>query len=121
MKVRALIWTSHAVLLLCVTVVLRGQSVPPASQPAGNVPSALISPLKVRLPLTEGRDIRFKKLNGSEGLSQTRVSSAVQDDVGFMWFATQYGLTQNDGYKFKLFRNMSRTSRGVSVACISVA
>ena len=105
------------VLLFC-SVVLRGQSIPPSRQPTGNVPNARISPLKVRLPLTEGRDIRFKKLNGSEGLSQTRVSSAVQDDVGFMWFATQYGLNRYDGYKFKLFKH--EPDQPGSLSCVYI-
>ena len=27
----------------------------------------------------------------------------IQDDLGFIWFGTQYGLNRYDGYKFKLF------------------
>ena len=105
-------------LLFCAAVVVRGQSIPPSGQPTGNVPNALISPLKVRLPLTEGRDLRFKKLTGSEGLSQTRVSSAVQDDVGFMWFATQYGLNRYDGYKFKVFKH--EPDQPGSLSCVYI-
>ncbi|MGB8115034.1 MAG: two-component regulator propeller domain-containing protein, partial [Candidatus Sulfotelmatobacter sp.] len=37
------------------------------------------------------------------GLSQTRVLQIVQDDQGFMWFGTQYGLDRYDGYKFRVF------------------
>jgi ligand-binding sensor domain-containing protein len=39
----------------------------------------------------------------NQGLSQTSVSSITQDNQGFMWFGTQYGLNRYDGYKFKIF------------------
>jgi ligand-binding sensor domain-containing protein len=38
-------------------------------------------------------------------VSQTRVSEAVQDREGFLWFATQYGLNRFDGYKSKVFKH----------------
>ena len=68
--------------------------------------------------LTDGRDLRFKKLNGSEGLSQTRVSSAVQDNLGFMWFPTQYGLNRYDSYKFKVFRH--EPGKEHSLSCVYI-
>lgn len=59
----------------------------------------------VRLPVIDQQDIRFKRLSTADGLSQTRVSSILQDDQGFLWFGTQYGLNRYDGYKFKLFKH----------------
>jgi PAS domain S-box-containing protein len=59
----------------------------------------------VRLPVIDEQDIRFKRLSTLDGLSQTKVSSIVQDDQGFLWFGTQYGLNRYDGYKFKLFKH----------------
>ena len=50
-------------------------------------------------------DIRFTRLSTEDGLSQTRVSQIVQDDQGFMWFGSQYGLNRYDGYKFKVFKH----------------
>jgi ligand-binding sensor domain-containing protein len=38
-------------------------------------------------------------------LSQTRVASIAQDDRGFLWFGTQYGLDRFDGYQFKVFKH----------------
>jgi hypothetical protein len=29
----------------------------------------------------------------------------VQDDQGFMWFGSQYGLNRYDGYSFKVFKH----------------
>jgi len=57
----------------------------------------------VRVNVAEGEDIRFSRLTTNAGLSQTRVAEIVQDDRGFMWFGTQYGLNRYDGYKFKVF------------------
>src|SRR5215469_6034435 len=57
----------------------------------------------IRLPWTEGSDIRLKRLSTEAGLSQTRVSQILQDDQGFMWFGTQHGLNRYDGYKFRVF------------------
>jgi ligand-binding sensor domain-containing protein len=52
-----------------------------------------------------GKDIRFSRLSVEAGLSQTRVDQIVQDDQGFMWFGSQYGLNRYDGYRFKVFKH----------------
>lgn len=59
----------------------------------------------ISLPVIVKRDIHFNRVSGNEGLSQVRVAQITQDDQGFMWFGTQYGLDRFDGYKFKVFRN----------------
>ena len=59
----------------------------------------------VRIPIIEGRDIRFRKLSNPQNLSHVRVESIVQDAQGFMWFGTWNGLNRYDGYKFKLFKH----------------
>jgi ligand-binding sensor domain-containing protein len=55
------------------------------------------------MPVVLGSDISFRELSDVKGLSQTRVLQIVQDDQGFMWFGTQYGLDRYDGYKFRVF------------------
>ncbi|MBV8906766.1 MAG: hypothetical protein JOZ22_24250, partial [Acidobacteriia bacterium] len=62
-----------------------------------------VNPQTIRVPLIDGNDIRFTRLSTNAGLSQTRALQIVQDDQGFMWFGTQYGLNRYDGYKFKVF------------------
>jgi ligand-binding sensor domain-containing protein/signal transduction histidine kinase len=62
-----------------------------------------VNPLPVRVTVTDGEDIRFTRISTNAGLSQTRVAQIVQDDRGFVWFGTQYGLNRYDGYKFKVF------------------
>src|SRR6266566_314227 len=76
-----------------------------SSLAAGVVPEAKLDPLPRRLPMIEGKGIRFSRISTAEGLSQTRVAQIVQDDRGFMWFGTQYGLNRYDGYKFRVFVN----------------
>jgi ligand-binding sensor domain-containing protein len=39
----------------------------------------------------------------ADGLSQTKAGQIAQDNQGFMWFGTQYGLNRFDGYNFKIF------------------
>jgi ligand-binding sensor domain-containing protein len=76
-----------------------------SSPDAGGVPQARISPETVRVNVVEGDDIRFPRLPGVESLSQSRVTHIVQDNQGFMWFGTQYGVDRYDGYQFKIFKN----------------
>jgi ligand-binding sensor domain-containing protein/signal transduction histidine kinase len=59
----------------------------------------------VYLPVVEGGEIRFDRLRRSQGLSHQRVTQIVQDDRGFMWFGTQFGLNRYDGYRFRTFKN----------------
>jgi PAS domain S-box-containing protein len=73
-----------------------------------NVPQARINPRIITPPVVDGTDIRFTRLSRSEGLSQTRIAQIVQDNQGFIWFGTQYGLDRYDGYNFKVFVNDPR-------------
>jgi signal transduction histidine kinase/ligand-binding sensor domain-containing protein len=57
----------------------------------------------VNVPVVEGGSARFTRISAVDGLSQSRVSQIVQDDRGFIWFGTQYGLDRYDGYEFKVF------------------
>ena len=50
-------------------------------------------------------DIRFQRVNSNDGLSQDSSFSMVQDDLGFMWIASQDGLNRYDGRQFKVFRH----------------
>jgi signal transduction histidine kinase/ligand-binding sensor domain-containing protein len=68
----------------------------------------------VRLPIVEGRDIRFRRLSNPQNLSQVRVESIVQDTQGFMWFGTSNGLNRYDGYKFKVFKHEPGNPKSLS-------
>lgn len=75
------------------------------SQLASAPARAQIDPHIVRLDVTDGADLRFVRLSRSQGLSQQRVTHIVQDQRGFLWFGTQYGLNRYDGYRFRVFKN----------------
>ena len=73
-----------------------------------------MDPRTIILPVVDGKDIRFTRLSTEEGLSQTRVSQIVQDDQGFLWFGSQYGLNRYDGYKFKVFKHEPGVANSLS-------
>jgi ligand-binding sensor domain-containing protein/signal transduction histidine kinase len=75
-------------------------------------------PPSVRIPVVDGDDIRFSRLSTAQGLSQTRVAQIVQDDQGFMWFGTEYGLDRYDGYEYKVFTH--DPTRENSLSCVYI-
>lgn len=48
-------------------------------------------------------EITFDRLSGDSGL--LGVNCILQDSQGFMWFGTQEGVTQYDGYNFHTYKN----------------
>jgi ligand-binding sensor domain-containing protein/signal transduction histidine kinase len=68
---------------------------------------ALSDPL---LPQTE--DLKFYTI--VHGLSQSTVSSILQDHKGFMWFGTRGGLNRYDGYEFRIYKNHFRDGTTIS-------
>ena len=83
------------------------------------VPQARVNSRPIRLPVVDGTDIRFTPLSTADGLSQNKVDQIVQDNQGFMWFGTQYGLNRYDGYDFRLFVHDPRTPTGFSGVYVS--
>ena len=58
--------------------------------------------------------IKFDHISLQDGLSQSSVYSIVQDNKGFMWFATLDGLNKYNGYNIKVYRNNLRDSNSIS-------
>jgi diguanylate cyclase (GGDEF)-like protein/PAS domain S-box-containing protein len=54
------------------------------------------------------RDFYFMPLGSEHGLTQSTVSSMVQDAQGFVWVGTQGGLHRYDGQQYQLFRHDPR-------------
>jgi ligand-binding sensor domain-containing protein/signal transduction histidine kinase len=50
------------------------------------------------------RTMVFEKYGIEEGIPESRIVSILQDDQGFIWFATQNGLVKYDGYDFHIYR-----------------
>ena len=46
-------------------------------------------------------DIKFRRLNTRDGLSNSQVNYVYRDSRGFVWMGTAYGLNRYDGYRFK--------------------
>jgi signal transduction histidine kinase/ligand-binding sensor domain-containing protein len=69
----------------------------------GGIPLPQVVAEVENIPVVEGGSARFTRVSTAEGLSQIRVSQIVQDDRGFIWFGTQYGIDRYDGYEFKVF------------------
>lgn len=54
--------------------------------------------------------LHFNQITVEDGLSHGAVYDIIQDDHGFMWFATKDGLTYYDGYSFEVYRNIINDS-----------
>lgn len=52
----------------------------------------------------ERTDQYIRKINSSDGLSHNIVFDIIQDNLGFIWVATQDGLNRYDGHEFNTFR-----------------
>lgn len=50
-------------------------------------------------------NLHFEHISVEQGLSQSIVTSIVQDNVGFLWFGTEDGLNRYDGYQFTVFKH----------------
>ena len=80
-------------------------------------PQALIAPI-LRVPVSDGERLSVRRITTADGLSQTRVGQIVQDDRGFIWLGTQYGLNRYDGYDFKVFVHQPGVVNSLSGAYI---
>jgi len=49
--------------------------------------------------------LEFERLSMDDGLAQSSIQGMLQDQHGFLWFGTQYGLSRYDGYLFKNFQH----------------
>ncbi|MCE7044510.1 hybrid sensor histidine kinase/response regulator transcription factor [Dyadobacter sp. CY312] len=52
-----------------------------------------------------GQKLVFNNLNSENGLSQNSVLAITQDQSGFIWLGTSYGLNKFDGRGFKIYKN----------------
>ncbi|NOS93484.1 MAG: response regulator [Cyclobacteriaceae bacterium] len=50
-------------------------------------------------------EIRFEHLTVDDGLSQSSITSLIQDRSGYLWIATLDGLNRYDGHSFRVYRN----------------
>jgi signal transduction histidine kinase/ligand-binding sensor domain-containing protein len=108
-------WRRAAAIALPFLVPCSGSALGNAAQ---TVQEARVDPDVVHIEVRDGEDLRFSRLTRAQGVSQTRVTTIVQDDTGFIWFATQYGLNRYDGYSFRKFTHVDGDSRSLSESYI---
>jgi diguanylate cyclase (GGDEF)-like protein len=53
----------------------------------------------------EQKTMQFDRISVADGLAQSAVMAVVQDQSGFLWFATERGLDRYDGFTFKHYRH----------------
>src|SRR5262249_3481713 len=68
---------------------------------------------RVRLPVSEGTDLRFTPVSSAGGPAQGS-SRIVEDDQGFLWFGTPDGLKRFDSYGFRDFRPDPKNAQSIS-------
>jgi ligand-binding sensor domain-containing protein/signal transduction histidine kinase len=64
------------------------------------------------------RDLKFTHLTTNDGLSQSAVTTILQDRRGFMWFATREGLNRYDGNAFVVYKNKADDPESLSANLI---
>ena len=50
--------------------------------------------------------LRFERFTIEQGLSSNRIRDINQDQLGYIWVATESGVSRYDGYDFKVYRNI---------------
>ena len=53
-------------------------------------------------------DIRFRRLDTRDGLSNSQVNCILRDSRGYVWLPTPFGLCRYDGYRFRTFYSFER-------------
>jgi ligand-binding sensor domain-containing protein len=59
---------------------------------------------------SQENDIVFEQITNESGRSLGFITGIVQDQTGFMWFATRSGLYRYNGYSYKLFKKNASDS-----------
>lgn len=66
----------------------------------------ILMALLFTLPLiatADMHDIKFRRLDTRDGLSNQQVNCVIRDGKGFVWIATPYGLNRYDGFRVKTY------------------
>lgn len=114
----------QSVFLLLISLALWSavvRNVSAAAQPVTNgaVRQASLEPRPIHVPVIEGFDVRFARFYTIEGQSTSNAGPFVQDDQGFVWFGTPYGLNRFDGYNFKVFTHDPGNPKSISGSFIN--
>jgi ligand-binding sensor domain-containing protein len=86
--------------------------------PPADVAQVVVVNRQIPMALSEGQGVRFRPLSTGDGISQAAAAAGVQDDLGFLWFATPFGLNRYDGYSLKTYKHVMGNQEGL--ACSNV-
>ena len=73
------------------------------------------------IPVKSAEDLTFEHLSLEKGISHNLTRVIIQDQKGFMWFGTMFGLIKFDGIKYTTYRNHPSDSLSLShddILCI---
>jgi signal transduction histidine kinase/ligand-binding sensor domain-containing protein/DNA-binding response OmpR family regulator len=70
--------------------------------------------LILKFSFCQQQNLKFKRLDSKNGLSQGHVNAILKDHKGFMWFCTDEGLNKYDGYRFTIFKHNSEKITSIS-------
>ncbi|MEW5799902.1 MAG: two-component regulator propeller domain-containing protein [Bacteroidota bacterium] len=73
----------------------------------------------LRMLAQQGSPVLFEHISLDDGLSQSTVTSIVQDSKGFMWYGTEDGLNKYDGYTFTVYRHSANDTLSLAHSYIS--
>ena len=73
----------------------------------------------VAMPASADSTIRFERLSMADGLSQSSINAIAQDEQGYLWIGTQYGLNRYDGYRFDSYRHEPEIPASLSNSAIT--
>lgn len=89
------------------------------STPDSRIPQARVAIEEIELPVREKADIRFRRLSGADDPAKSNAGPFVQDNQGFIWFGTPYGLNRFDGYTYKVFTHDPANPMSISGSYIN--
>ena len=58
----------------------------------------------------QNSNYQFTAISSKDGLSSNTVNAILKDRYGFVWFATEDGLTRFDGVNYTIYRHNSKDS-----------
>ncbi len=64
-----------------------------------------ITSISILPAFSQNYSLKFQHIGTQDGLSQSNVRCMIQDQQGFMWFGTRYGLNKYDGYRFTVYKH----------------
>ncbi|QIA09268.1 sensor histidine kinase [Draconibacterium halophilum] len=82
-----------------------------------------VSSARANVNINEDRYARFSSLTTNDGLCGDYVLDILQDNNGFIWIATNEGLSRYDGYNFVNFKHSPDDSLSISsnyIQCLAV-